>query len=68
MPQQSKPAQKPTDYLLILGLRRIKDGDFKGLWELTQLDANGSVVKVITDANTKSSVINLAARAIGAII
>lgn len=54
-----------NNYSLILGLRRIKEGSFKGLWELTQLDMNGSVVKVLTDANTKASVINLAARAIG---
>lgn len=60
-----KVDKAPTVYNLILGLRRIKEGNFKGLWELTQLDAQGSVLRVITDANAKATVINLAAREIG---
>lgn len=55
-----------NNYALILGIRRIKEGPFKGLWELTELNGSGSVERVISDANTKASIINLAARAIGA--
>lgn len=60
----SQPTPK-TEYSLVLGLRRHKEGPFAGLWELTELDENGSVKRVITDANTRSIIINLAAREIG---
>lgn len=60
----SQPTPK-TEYSLILGLRRIKEGSFAGLWELTELDDSGTVKRVITDANTRGIVINLAAREIG---
>lgn len=55
----------PAEYALILGVRRIKTGSFAGLWELTELDDKHSVKRVLTDANTRSIVINLAAREIG---
>lgn len=68
--QKPKPVEivdkTVNKYALILGIRRIKEGPFKGLWELTELSGDNSVKKVISDANTKASVINLAARAIGA--
>lgn len=68
--QKPKPVETVdkavNKYHLILGVRRIKDGAFKGLWELTELSGDCSVKKVISDANTKASIINLAARAIGA--
>lgn len=71
-PKPNKPVDsvdKPVNkYALILGLRRINEGAFKGLWELTELDGDCSVKRIITDANVKASVINLAARAIGATI
>lgn len=57
--------KKPAEYSLILGLRRIKEGSFAGLWELTELDANGSVKRVISDANTRGILVSLAAREIG---
>lgn len=59
-----KPVEK-VDYVLILGVRRLKTGSFAGLWELTELNADGSVKRVLTDANTRSIVINLAGREIG---
>lgn len=63
----SQPTPK-TEYSLILGLRRHKEGPFAGLWELTELDNDRgelSVKRVITDANTRSLIVNLAAREIG---
>jgi hypothetical protein len=51
-------------YGLILGIRRIHDGRFAGLWEVVELDGKGNVVRVITDANTKSMAAGLAAGAI----
>jgi hypothetical protein len=61
-----KPAElAPVQYSLILGIRRIKTGSFAGLWELTELDANHSVKRVIIDADTRGLVVSLAARAIG---
>jgi hypothetical protein len=61
----SKHKSEKVSYSLILGLRRIREGSFKGLWELTELDGEGSVKRVITDANVRSLVISLATRAIG---
>lgn len=58
-------APAPVEYSLILGVRRIKVGPFAGLWELTELDANHSVKRVITDADTRGLIVSLAARAIG---
>lgn len=60
-----KVVEKPVEYALILGIRRHKEGAFAGLWELTELDSNGSVKRVLTDANTRGLVVSLAARAIG---
>lgn len=65
-PKPVETVDKPVNkFNLILGVRRIKTGSFKGLWELTELSGDCSVKRVITDANVKASVINLAARAIG---
>lgn len=57
--------KKPVEYNLILGLRRLKEGSFAGLWELTELNADGSVKRVISDANTRGILVSLAARAMG---
>lgn len=68
MTSQPKPKTdvvKPVEYALILGVRRIKEGPFAGLWELTELNGDVSVKRVITDANTRGLVVSLAARAIG---
>lgn len=63
-PNVDKPVET-VDYALILGIRRLKTGSFAGLWELTVLDANHDVKRVVTDANTRSIVMNLAGREIG---
>lgn len=44
---------------LILTVRRLRIGSFTGLWELARVMPDGTV-KIITDANTKQIVINLA--------
>lgn len=44
---------------LVLTIRRLKVGSFTGLWELCRLEPDGSL-KVISDANTKAIIVNLA--------
>lgn len=44
---------------LVLTIRRLHVGSFAGLWELGRVMPDGSI-KVLTDANTKSIVINMA--------
>lgn len=44
---------------LVLTVRRIHAGSFSGLWELCRVEPDGSL-KVITDANTKLIVCNMA--------
>lgn len=44
---------------LVLTVRRIRIGSFQGLWELCKIMPDGSA-KVLTDANTKGIVANLA--------
>lgn len=58
--------EKPVDndYSLILGVRRIKEGAFAGLWELTELTGEVSVKRVIMDASTRASIMGLAGKAI----
>lgn len=59
-----KPEVKvPVKYDMILAIRRIKQGSFAGLYEVVELDSNGSVVRVVTDANNKSTALGLMASA-----
>ncbi len=44
---------------LVLTVRRIQAGSFSGLWELRKVLPDGST-EVLTDANTKGIVANLA--------
>jgi hypothetical protein len=44
---------------LVLMVRRLRVGSFTGLWELSKMRSDGSI-EVITDANTKQLMINLA--------
>ncbi len=44
---------------LVLTIRRLHVGSFSGLWELCRVESDGTI-KVITDANTKQIVMNLA--------
>lgn len=44
---------------LVLTLRRLTTGSFTGLWELCRIEPDGTR-KVLTDANTKQIVSNLA--------
>lgn len=64
-PRKSKAPVAVVDapsYSLILGLRRHRQGPFAALWELTELDQNGSVKRVIMDASTRGSIMGLIAR------
>lgn len=47
-------------YDLVLGIRRIRAGNFSGLWELSELSVEGEIcraVRIMTDANIKPIVI-----------
>lgn len=55
-PQQ--PVTAPV-HDLVLTIRRIHVGSFSGLWELGRVNADGTI-KIVTDANTKAMVINMA--------
>ena len=59
-----KQFTKPIHYDEILGIRVLRKGQFRGLWELVRLDDEGKVKQVITDANSRGMVINLATRLI----
>lgn len=51
-----------THYDVILAVRSLRNGPFKGLWELVQLDSGGKRIKVLTDANSRQMIINLMTR------
>jgi hypothetical protein len=59
-----KPKTEAKDYSLIIGIRRLKSGAFSGLFEVVELSHRGEVVRVITDANSRSMAAGLAAGAI----
>ena len=44
---------------LVLTIRRLRIGSFTGLWELAKVNPDGTI-KVISDANTKQIIVNLA--------
>lgn len=57
-PQQVlTPLKEQPD--LVLTVRRIQAGSFAGLWELSKVLPDGTM-QVLTDANTKGIVANLA--------
>lgn len=58
---ETKPPETRIDTQpdLVLTVRRLHVGSFTGLWELGRVLPDGSI-KIITDANTKAIVINLA--------
>lgn len=59
-----KPEVKaPAKYDMILALRRHRSGSFAGLYEVVELDGNLNVVRVVTDANSKSIALGLLANA-----
>lgn len=53
-------------YDLVIGIRRIRTTQFKGLWEVTRLSVNSSapIIEVLTDANTKPLAISVIAKAL----
>lgn len=56
---ESSPVQ-PSRFDLVLGIRRIRGGNFSGLWELSELVEESGILKsvrVMTDANIKPIVI-----------
>lgn len=62
-----KPSPRPSDsldslskYDLVLGIRRLKEGNFIGLWELTRIDPQTGEPHIVTDANSKQILLNMA--------
>jgi hypothetical protein len=51
-------------YDIVLAVRKLREGNFVGLWEAVELDEKGEVKRVITDANMKSMAADLVARAV----
>lgn len=63
-----KQFDQAIHYDEILGIRMLRTGQFRGLWELVRLDDRGKVRQVLTDANSKGSMINLMNRAVMRIV
>jgi hypothetical protein len=59
MPTQKPKSDTPVKYDMILGIRRLKDGAFSGLFEVVELNHDGSVKRVVTDANSKGVALDL---------
>jgi hypothetical protein len=63
---QVQQALPPIRYDLVLGIRALRNGPFKGLWELVKLTDGKR--EVLTDANSRGMVINIATRYIMKIV
>ena len=74
--KQVVPAQNGTPAVVnpavhydeILAVRNLRNGRFKGLWELVSLDDQGIVKKVHTDANSRGMIITMMTRAVMKIV
>lgn len=51
-------------YDAVFAVRNMRNGPFKGLWELVKLNADQSVEKVLTDANSRGMIITMITREI----
>lgn len=58
----------PIHYDEILGVRTLRNGRFKGLWELVRLNHDGSVKQVLTDANSRGMIITMMTRQVMKIV
>jgi len=55
---------EPIRYDCVLAVRALRSGPFKSLWELVQLDEKGNRKRVITDANSRGSILQMMNREI----
>lgn len=62
------PQEMPIHYDEILAVRTLRNGRFKGLWELVRLNHDGSVKQVLTDANSRGMIITMTTRQIMKIV
>jgi len=53
------PVKDEIRYDAIFGVRNLRQGPFKGLWELVHLDDKGNRVKVLTDANSRGMILTI---------
>lgn len=60
--------KKLIHYDEVLGVRSLRNGPFKGLWELVRLNDDGTVKQVLTDANSRGMIITMATRQIMKIV
>ncbi len=58
----------PIHYDEILAVRTLRNGRFKGLWELVRLNDKGEVKQVLTDANSRGMIITMMTRQIMKIV
>lgn len=61
----------PSDsirYDVILAVRNLRSGQFKGLWELVELNNDLTRKQVLTDANSRQSLLNLVHRRVMRIV
>lgn len=52
-PIVTKEDREKIHYDAVFGIRVLRNGQFKGLWELVRLDSEGNRVQVLTDANSR---------------
>ncbi len=62
------PISPPIHYDEIIGVRTLRSGRFKGLWELVRLNHDGTVKQILTDANSRGMIITMMTRQIMKIV
>lgn len=50
---------KEVRYDAIFGVRNLRGGNFKGLWELVRLDNKGNRLQILTDANSRGMILTI---------
>lgn len=55
-------------YDAIFGVRNLRNGPFKGLWELVRMDNKGNRIQILTDANSRGMIITIINRHIMKIV
>lgn len=60
--------KEQVHYDCVMGVRALRNGPFRGLWELVLLDDNMGRKQVLTDANSRGMIINIMNRQIMKIV
>lgn len=68
-PPKTQTLEKPKiHYDEVFGVRVLREGQFRGLWELTRLTDNGEIKQVLTDANSRGMILTMMNRAVMKIV